>query len=167
MSLPKQPFSWDDDRDETPIPLGENDGDEVVGMTAAVVEEAEVVVREAQDAIARQDTDPVIPLSLLASGTKEFAARLSAAGRRDLHSSSGTRRRPLKAVTVVAACAIAFAHGWHQGSVAAAHEAASESSVVKGYRPFVSQVTVQQSPKINSGRRCSTDEALVASCPER
>ena len=130
MTLPKEPFAWDEEPDEAPVPLvggtGESAGDEAVHPPAAIVEEAEVVVREGQDAIAREETDPAIPLSLLATHAAPFAASPTHA------EASVVSRSRLKKIAVIAACAMAFAHGWHQGSRRAEPQAASQSFPVQG-----------------------------------
>lgn len=101
MRTPRQPFSWDGD-DESPVPP-----DELLDLAPRIVDEAQAVVLEAQDAIAREDTDPFIAV------TAPQAA----------HPTIGwfpPLRRPIPKKALIAcllmACALAFAHGWAVGS---------------------------------------------------
>lgn len=110
MTGPRDPFSWDGE--DEPIPLHDLPGGEA-SLEVLIV--AEDVVRDAQESIARQDTDPTLDLPSLRgqvnssfpgeSGT--FAARID-------------RALPRRAVlALLAGCLLAFAHGWHVGARAA------------------------------------------------
>lgn len=116
MSLPREPFSWEGD-DDIPIPLDDagldvpesREGEEVLVV-------AESVVRDAQDAIARQDTDPTLTLpdpvpEVLAAAVPHSPRRFPAPA-----------PRAVKAALLAAGCAVAFAHGWSVGATAAAGE---------------------------------------------
>lgn len=103
MSAPREPFDWSGSGDE-PIPLDarslespRSDGSE------SVLVEAEEVVRSAQEAIARQDTDPSNALQ----PSLESRVRLAA-----------TRSLSLRtlALLLTMSCGLAFAHGWTTGA---------------------------------------------------
>lgn len=128
MSLHKEPFSWEDDPAESPVPLGDGTSDDMPGLTYDIAQEAEVVVRQAQDSLARVDTDPAIPLRLLAAAAagNRWAAVGHMGGRL---ADSGRRARRLRTVLVIAACLAALAHGWHEGSESLDPQAAGQSSV--------------------------------------
>lgn len=114
MSLPREPFSWDGD-DDVPVPLDDAGFDHPQPREAEeIVVVAESVVRDAQDAIARQDTDPTLtlpdpeePATDVALAPSRFRARVT---------------RVLKASLLAAGCALAFAHGWSVGATAVAGE---------------------------------------------
>lgn len=95
MKLPREPFSWDGCGEEEPVPLTE-DGQ-------AVLAAAEAHVRSAQDALAREDTDPAV-IDLREPPSR---GRLLAAG------------RSMRVALVVLVCTLAFAHGWQQGAAQA------------------------------------------------
>lgn len=100
MKLPREPFSWDGSEDEEPVPVTED------GL--AVLAAAESHVRSAQDALARQDTDPaVIDLRESDPLTAEPPGRLPVGG------------RALRLTLVALVCSLAFAHGWQQGAAQA------------------------------------------------
>jgi hypothetical protein len=101
MRTPRQPFSWHGD-DENPIAPEDLLG--VVGPK--IIDEAEAVVLQAQDAIGRQDTDPFMTLPEQAQGSVE---------RRISRLQRPVSRRALIA-TLLLACVLAFAHGWSVGS---------------------------------------------------
>lgn len=111
MSLPREPFSWDEDGDR-PVPL------DASGFSASeppevpvVLTEAEKVVREAQEAIGRQDTDPiVVPQGPVTPDASEPQRPSRGVSRR-------MARGSLVAVTAVG-CLLAFAHGWSVGAQA-------------------------------------------------
>ncbi len=111
MSLPREPFSWDEDGDR-PVPLDDS------GFSASeppevpvVLTEAEKVVREAQEAMGRQDTDPiVVPPSPVSPEVTKPQGPSRRVGRR-------MARGSLIAVTAVG-CLLAFAHGWSVGAQA-------------------------------------------------
>ena len=118
MSLPREPFSWDGD--DVPVPL-DDAGLDFPGCGGAedVLVVAESVVNDAQDAIARQDTDPT--LTLPEPDLTEPAYESP---------SSVPRSRPrfpraLKATLLAVGCALAFVHGWSVGAPAEAGEPAS------------------------------------------
>lgn len=97
MRLPRQPYSWDEG-DNRPVPPEHlEDPSEVRGE--GPIASAEMVVREAQDAIAREDTDPAIPQ----------AVRTTTDGRLE-------ELRPRRIALVAAGCVLAFFHGWVTGS---------------------------------------------------
>ncbi len=113
MRLPREPFSWDGD-DDLPVPLdglGSSDSPEPT-PAGEVLAVAESVVRDAQEAISRQDTDPNVILAEHARGRprsneprarERFQPRLSRAHR---------------AALLSLGCALAFAHGWGVGATA-------------------------------------------------
>lgn len=108
MSLSREPFSWDDEGDQ-PVPLDDRGLRDEIAEEPVVLQEAEAVVREAQDVIARQDTDPTIMLPEPPSTTREAVA--------DGPSRDIPRRTPRAlVVTVALGCLLAFAHGWSVGS---------------------------------------------------
>lgn len=97
MRLPRQPYSWDEG-DDHPIPadlLGDS-----VEASDEPIARAEMVVREAQDAIAREDTDPAIPVArqLVVDASFDRDSRL-----------------PKRALVAVG-CVLAFSHGWITGA---------------------------------------------------
>ena len=100
MKLPREPFSWDGGEDE-PIPLD----DEGLAVLAA----AESHVRSAQDALAREDTEPaLIDLGHVGTQMPESVPVI------------GVSSRALRVSLLALACAVAFAHGWRQGAAQAA-----------------------------------------------
>jgi hypothetical protein len=114
MSLPREPFSWDEDGDR-PVPL---DGS---GFSASeppevpvVLTEAEKVVREAQEAI-------VVPQSPVTPDVSEPQRPSRRVSRR-------VARGSLVAVTAVG-CLLAFAHGWSVGAQASTGDQADSCDV--------------------------------------
>lgn len=113
MRLPREPFSWDEGEGEEPIFLDDPSAKmnpEALGE-AAVVAAAESHVREAQEALARQDTDPY---------SVEGSAPNGAPAVRSLRLRRQTLARSLRACLIAVLCAMAFAHGWSRGSAQAA-----------------------------------------------
>jgi hypothetical protein len=112
MNLPREPFSWDGDGD-LPVPLGPSTPE--LPVTAQILSEAETVVRDAQAAIGRQDTDPTVTIPARSSDGLGPGSR-----RIDLITKFA---RPLSrrslAVTLTVGCALAFLHGWSVGARAA------------------------------------------------
>ena len=108
MRLPREPFSWDGE--DEPIPLNEPKAGE-----AEIVQDAETVVREAQEELARQDTDPymTIPPAI------ETGGELSG-GPRTRSLLKPAVRRAAVAALLSASCLIAFTHGWATGARAGA-----------------------------------------------
>lgn len=116
MSLPREPFSWDGD--DVPVPLDDAALDfPRSGETEEVLVVAESVVRDAQDAIARQDTDPTltIPEPVPAEPAIEASSRPPWSLRE-------RTPRAVKAALLALGCALAFAHGWSVGATAEAGE---------------------------------------------
>lgn len=114
MRLPRQPFSWDDE-DERPIPLSEPSGDSAEARSSRILEEAERLVRDAQDGLARQDTDPLIRIPPKPSGV---AAPALATSIERAQEALMTRllSRHAGAVLLALSCVVAFGHGWSVGS---------------------------------------------------
>ena len=112
MRLPREPFSWDGDGEE-PVSLNPV-GD--AGAAGELINEAESVVRGAQDAIAREDTDPymTIPVDVVPPPPSPPGP-----GRTPLPLTLRVSRRTL-ALLVSGSCVLAFAHGWTVGSASAA-----------------------------------------------
>lgn len=111
MSLPREPFSWDEDGDR-PVPLDDSGfSTSEPPEVPVVLSEAEKVVREAQEAIGRQDTDPIVvpqsPVSPEVTKPQRPSRRVS---RR-------MARGSLAAFTAIG-CLLAFAHGWSVGAQA-------------------------------------------------
>ena len=97
MAVSDEP-SWPPD--ERPVPLSGHGRD---GSSGGIADEAEVLVRAARDAIAREDTDPYVTIAQLG------AAHGSEPEPQDRSHRSVTR------VAIALACALAFAHGWATG----------------------------------------------------
>ncbi len=110
MTAPREPFSWDQDGD-LPIPLGIPTSDDVeIPVSHQILSEAETVVRDAQGAIGRQDTDPTITIPDTDSGkSAKGSPQVVARPRVSLS------RRSL-VITLTVACAFAFLHGWSVGA---------------------------------------------------
>jgi hypothetical protein len=114
MNLPREPFAWDGEED-LPVPLGTSTpNDPGHPVSSQILSEAETVVRDAQAAISRQDTDPTIPLTNPARPSDD-------SGPGDRRIDLMTRLvRPLSrrslAVTLMMGCALAFIHGWSVGA---------------------------------------------------
>jgi len=115
MRTPRQPFSWDEDPNEEPVAMGrsETPGSPVPKDIAA---EAEDLVRQSQAALAREDTEPAIPVVSLTNPKGEVKSG-------DLPREAVTRRNSgpawrgkRAAAALVVACCLAFAHGWSYGS---------------------------------------------------
>ena len=96
MKLPREPYSWDGGAEEEPVSLTED------GL--AVLAAAESHVRSAQDALARQDTEPALI---------DLGESAPAPGRLPI---SG---RAARLTLVAVACMVAFGHGWHHGAAQA------------------------------------------------
>jgi hypothetical protein len=113
MTTPRQPFSWDEDREERPVPLeGASEGLSPVARDIAA--EAEDLVRASQEAIAREDTEPVMPIVNIPHGESVAAFAPSPIGSHGSRLHAGPNRKAIAAV--VLACCLAFIHGWDQGS---------------------------------------------------
>jgi hypothetical protein len=112
MSLPREPFSWSGDEDR-PIPLDGSTHDQPDLPVSQILSEAETVVRDAQEAIGRQDTAPTITIPV--SGSDHLAD-----GSVRTRSRPSLSRRSL-AVTLTLGCALAFLHGWSVGASATEH----------------------------------------------
>jgi hypothetical protein len=109
MSLPREPFDWTGPEDE-PISLDATPLESVRSEGAeSVLVEAEDVVRGAQEAIARQDTDPSVTLP-------SPSTLLRVESRSGLIGGSISRRS--LAFLLTASCGLAFAHGWTTGASA-------------------------------------------------
>ena len=103
MRLPREPFSWDGE--DEPIPLNEGEpGD------AGIVQDAEAVVREAQEDLARQDTDPYMTIP------PSVETEALSGGPRTQPLPNPAARRAILAAVLSASCFIAFAHGWATGA---------------------------------------------------
>ena len=116
MKTPKQPFSWDEDPNEQPVPMGQSEmgGSSQHGDIAA---EAEALVLQSQEAIAREDTEPSIPVVTLADPNGEVvSADLSTDSISRQNSGRVWRFRKTAAAGLAIACCLAFAHGWSYGS---------------------------------------------------
>jgi hypothetical protein len=117
VNLPKEPFSWDGP-DESPVPLDDElpaRGDIPNGSSPGIVEETEVLVRAAQDSIATEDTDPSIPVAAAVDSSDDAAELAETSGSRSrLRFGPGSKRIAI-ALVLAAACAGAFAQGWHHG----------------------------------------------------
>ena len=113
MRLPREPFSWDGDGDE-PVSLNGPVGD--ADASGELINEAEAVVREAQDAMAREDTDPYMTIPHDVVPPPPSAPGQGRTGSRLMHRVS---RRTL-ALLLTGSCVLAFAHGWTVGSAHAA-----------------------------------------------
>ena len=100
MRLPREPFSWDGE--DEPIPLSEGEPSDV-----EIVQHAETVVREAQEEIARQDTDPFMTIPPGIERGDELSP-----GPRTRSLSRHAVRRAVVAAFLLASCLIAFTHGW-------------------------------------------------------
>ena len=106
MKTPREPFSWEGDDDEPVSP------DDLLGISGPkIVDEAETVVLEAQQAIGREDTDPFITVPELGESESRVPGLIAAVDR------SISRRRLLAGLAVV--CLLAFVHGWSMGSTRA------------------------------------------------
>lgn len=106
MSLPREPFDWTGPDDE-PISLDAMSFEHPQSEgTERVLVEAEGVVRSAQEAIARQDTDPSVTIPAPSTVLR-------------VESRSGLMGGPISrrslAVLLTAGCGLAFAHGWTTG----------------------------------------------------
>lgn len=109
MSLPREPFDWTGPDDE-PISLDATSFEHPQSEgTERVLVEAEGVVRSAQEAIARQDTDPSVTIP-------SPSTVLRVESRSGLMVRSISRRS--LAFLLTASCGIAFAHGWTTGASA-------------------------------------------------
>jgi hypothetical protein len=113
MSVPREPFSWDDE--DRPVPLGApTPEDPGLASPPQILSDAETVVLEAQEAIGRQDTDPAISIpptrarSCLTSPSEPTAPR-------SFRISDPRLRKSLVAVLVIG-CVLSFAHGWSAGA---------------------------------------------------
>ena len=113
MRLPREPFSWDGDGEE-PVSLNEPGGD--ADASGELINEAEAVVREAQDAIAREDTDPYLTIPHHVVPPPPSTPGQGRTGSPLMHRVS---RRTL-AILLTSSCVLAFAHGWSVGSAHAA-----------------------------------------------
>lgn len=123
MTLPREPFSWDGAED-LPVPLDAPTPDEPeCAASPQILSEAETLVREAQEAIGRQVTDPTIsiPAPAVACGDVGEESERSLSMTRAVRSLS---RRSL-AIALTVGCAFAFLHGWSVGATAAEHSHAS------------------------------------------
>lgn len=107
MNLPREPFSWDGD-DDRPVPPD----DLWSGQDSwKASDEAELIVRDAQAAIAREDTDPNISTPKPERGPEaDFRVSL----RQDPLQAINWRR--VRRSLVAVACLLAFAHGWATGA---------------------------------------------------
>ena len=104
MKLPRQPFSWDGD--DRPVPLGGQFTSP--GQDPDVVQEAEAVVRGAQDDLAREETDPYMSLPALAEDSA--LPTIVDSGRSQSPGRVVSRR--VLAAFLSAACVAGFSHGW-------------------------------------------------------
>ena len=113
MTVPRRPFSWEGDDD--PVPLHHSPSGPGPGVPADIADEAETVVRDAQEEMARQDTDPymTVPPEVIAPPAGE---EFSGSGLRH-HLDRSLSRRGLATLAVVT-CLFAFAHGWVTGASA-------------------------------------------------
>jgi hypothetical protein len=114
MSLPREPFSWERGGD-IPVPLGAatpNDSEPLV--SAEILNDAETVVRSAEEAMSRQDTDPAITFPVFpAHGSTQRAGSAYP----DARFIGLLSRRTLTAILAMG-CTLAFAHGWSVGAKA-------------------------------------------------
>ena len=114
MRIPRQPFSWDEDPNEEPVALG---GSRAPGSSEQkdIAAEAEDLVRQSQAAIAREDTEPSIPIVTLtgSDGDPMGSLREPTWWR---NSRPSWRLGSRAAVALVLACCLAFAHGWSYGN---------------------------------------------------
>jgi hypothetical protein len=101
--MPEEQF---DPEQERPIPVEDLDGES--WSPAGVFEEAEGVVRAAQDDLARQSTDPYMTLPDFGGTSTRGPNRLQ----------RSLSRRVLVGLSVVTVL-VAFGHGWHVGSLVA------------------------------------------------
>lgn len=114
VSLPREPFSWEGEND-LPVPLDGSTPNEAEVVSPDTLSAAETVVRVAQQAIAREDTDPTTVMPVLHKGVaprgvSQLMVRVRVARR--------PSPRSLGLLTALG-CALAFAHGWSVGARAA------------------------------------------------
>jgi hypothetical protein len=114
MSLPSEPFSLEGG-DDIPVPLDAATPDDPEPLLSAeILNDAETVVRNAREAISRQDTDPAITLPVIpAHGLTQRAGSPYPLARFN----GLLSRRTLTAILAMG-CALAFAHGWSVGAKA-------------------------------------------------
>lgn len=112
VSLPREPFSWEGEND-LPVPLDGSTPDEAEVVSPDTLSAAETVVRVAQQAIAREDTDPTTVMPVLHKGVapRGVSQLMVRVARRP-------SPRSLGLLTAVG-CALAFVHGWSVGARAA------------------------------------------------
>lgn len=110
MSLPREPFAWDQG-DDLPVPL--EDSNLEVPVTAQILSDAERVVLDAQADIARQDTDPTVTIPTVTSDDPAPATPLI-----NFRVARSLSHRGL-AISLAFGCALAFLHGWSVGASAA------------------------------------------------
>lgn len=107
MSLPREPFDWAGPDDE-PIFLGALPSEPPrSGEAPSVLVTTEDVVRGAQEAISRHDTDPSI-------STPSPLPAFQGATASGLMARSFSRRT--LALLLTMSCGLAFAHGWITGA---------------------------------------------------
>lgn len=105
MSLPREPFTWDGDDDPISLDAARSeDGTLILG-------DAETLVRDGQDEVAREDTEKVVVAS--SSGEKSTLPVPRAVPALTLP----TPRVALPLLLALA-CALAFLHGWSTGATA-------------------------------------------------
>ena len=110
MSLPREPFSWDDERDQ-PVPLESVSDDEARVVSSDILSEAETVVRMAQEEIAREDTDPTIEIP-----PAKDVIKLQAGGPQALTGPANSRSPKGLTILTAIGCVLAFIHGWSAGA---------------------------------------------------
>jgi hypothetical protein len=127
MSLPREPFSWEGNN-EQPVPLDRSGPNDAKPMAPDILSEAETVVRAAQQAIGREDTQPTITIPVPDRGVITSIVSRRFPGRTD-----GARSLSALALVTTAGCAVAFLHGWSVGANTA--EGAPSRSCVPHHCP--------------------------------